>query len=116
MENTSTVTLLEVLPSGDVTHIEVELVYKKGGIDRFSGVNYRRGVYLSVQPVSVRGGLRHNAGFGGELVLIKELKRFSSKCLEDTEVDFTLMSRMIEFVVAKNGLVRTEKEENEFCC
>lgn len=100
----SLINLLEVVPSGDVTHIEVALIYKKGGVDKFSGVDYARGVYLSVEPVRRSDGLSLLGGFGGELMLVKRIDRLTSRCFDDVEVDFLMMNKLINFVVGKNGL------------
>jgi hypothetical protein len=62
------------------------LFYSLGGINYFSGENNRRGIYLSVTPVTLsdNGGFTSESSvmFSGLKMLLKELKRFSKKELD----------------------------------
>jgi hypothetical protein len=93
---------------GQCNLIEVELYYNIGGMNYFSGTSEPRGLYLSVTPVTVTsaGGFktRSYSAFSGVKTLVKELKRFSKKSLEDFEPNESDIDRMINHVVAKNGL------------
>lgn len=62
---------------GDV--IEVEVYYKLGGMNYFSGGVNKRGIYLSISPVNISGGMKSFTAFTGIATCIEELNRKSDK-------------------------------------
>ena len=74
--------LLESIPTTeltDVTHIDVEVYYTKGGANYFSGGATRRGYYLSAKPVKRDGITVSYNLFSGASKLLLEANRFSVK-------------------------------------
>lgn len=77
--------LLESIPCTeleDVTHIDVEVYYTKGGMSYLSGRSTNRGFYLSVRPVKRNGVTVSFELFSGVSRLLLEANRFSEKQME----------------------------------
>lgn len=99
--------LIEV-KEGQATHLKIEIYYSLGGWNYFTGEKERRGLYLSVSPVSrekVGNGYAESySAFSGTKIFLKEMKRFSQKTLDTFEVDPEMQQMLIDHVVASNGL------------
>ena len=89
---------------GDCTHLEVELFYSKGGMNYFTGSPERRGLYVSVQPLTRRENSYGYTAFSGIKQFVKEMGRFNQKALDTFEVDNVVVDKLIEHVVEKNNL------------
>lgn len=99
--------------SGPATHLKIQLYYSKGGMNYFSGTTERRGIYLSVSPVSVFQGNGYTTetytGFSGVKELVEECARFNPKRFEAMEEPADRVKALVEHVCAKNGI--TVKEQ-----
>ncbi|MDN3661128.1 hypothetical protein [Vibrio agarivorans] len=90
--------------------IEIEIHYNLGGYNNWNGNDEARGFYLSVKPemIETREGSpyqsRSYTGFSGIKTCIKELKRFSTKQLENITIERETLSRLLEHVCNRNGL------------
>lgn len=89
---------------GDCTHLDVEVYYDKGGMNYFTGNLERRGLYLSVQPLTKSAQSIGFTAFSGVKKLVKEVGRYSHKALAEFVVDYETMNSMVEHVVQKNNL------------
>jgi len=87
--------------------IDVELYYSKGGMNYFTSSVERRGIYVSVTPVerSADGRWTSVTALSGVKALVAECARFSQKQLDSTVVDPELQQKLIDHVLAKNGIV-----------
>lgn len=90
------------------THLVVKLSYNKGGMNYFTSREEQRGLYLSVIPVT-----RENRGayttesfgaFSGNKQCVLEMSRFNQKKLDSFSVDPEVEQKLIDHVLAKNGL------------
>ena len=95
--------LLSVL-EGNCTHIEIELFYSKGGMNYFTNSNERRGLYLSVQPVTLSERSKSFMGFSGVKQFVKEMNRFTQKALDTFEVDTDMLDKLLQHVIEKNNI------------
>ena len=95
--------LLSVL-EGNCTHIEVELFYTKGGMNYFTSSNERRGLYLSVQPVTISERSKSFIGFSGVKQFVKEMPKFSQKTFDTFEVDTDMLDNLLQHVIDKNNI------------
>lgn len=100
--------LLEVA-TGNVTHIKVELYYAKGGWNYFTGNQERRGLYLSVSPVTRTvhegGGVSESyVGFSGIKQFVLEMKRMNQKTLDNFVIDEKMKKQLIDHVCRKNNI------------
>ncbi len=98
---------------GDCTHLKVETYYNIGGMNYFSGNAEKRGLYISVSPVSRsehEGGLWSESykGFSGTKQLVKEMARFNQKVLDNFKDEVT-EKRLIEHVCRTQGIELEEK-------
>lgn len=59
------------------THVRTEVYYDKGGINYFTYKNTERGYYMSVMPVTRKGGMESYTAFSGTKKLIVPCK---AKC------------------------------------
>lgn len=75
MSRTIELFTLTVASHGDLesTHIEAEIRYNDGSMGS------RRGYYLSVSPVEIKGIWRTYTGFSGKRMFVEEAKRYSAK-------------------------------------
>ncbi len=93
--------------------IDVEVLYAKGGINYFTYVNEKRGYWLSIQPVIIKGdGFISFTAFSGSKVFLEEAKRFSQKKLEELAAQATAIPQykeLLEHVLAKNQLKLWER-------
>jgi len=112
------VKFLEV-ETGDATHLKVEVYYDKGGMNYFTGGVQRRGLYLSVSPVSrsESGGFATESytAFTGTKQLVKELKRFSDKVLNEAAEEFMAQGnetreKLIKHVCNQNNITLKQTE------
>lgn len=62
----------------EITHLEVDLYYSKGGTNHFRGVEGKRGYYLSVQPVRIEDGFIDMVPSKGKKMLLEEAGRRSA--------------------------------------
>lgn len=95
--------LLSVL-EGNCTHIEIELFYSKGGMNYFTNSNERRGLYLSVQPVTISQNSKGYTIFTGVKQFVKEMQKFSQKTFDTFEVDTDILDKLLEHVIEKNNI------------
>lgn len=96
--------------SDKATHLKVEVYYSKGGINYFTGSNEKRGIYLSVSPVTRTeyeggGASEGYTAFSGVKQHLKDMARFSQKALDNFILDSKLREDMINHVCEKNGII-----------
>jgi len=113
------VKFLEV-ETGDATHLKVEVYYDKGGMNYFTGGTQRRGLYLSVSPVKRTeyedgGSSESYTAFTGTKQLVKELKRFSDKVLNEAAEEFMAQGnetreKLIKHVCNQNNITLKQTE------
>lgn len=74
-------------PTGNV--VEVKVYYSKGGMNYFTGTVERRGVYVSVTPLTVDGAVVGYTAFSGYKLFVLELGRYSPRKVEQiaTQLD-----------------------------
>lgn len=84
--------------------IEIELYYKPGGMNYFSGQSELRGYYLGVTPVEKSNGMSSFTAFSGTCTLINAANRFSQKKLDALAVDRPTIQRLLDDVNRKNKL------------
>lgn len=89
---------------GNCTHIEIDVFYSKGGMNYFTSTNERRGLYLSVQPVTISERSRSFMGFSGVKQFVKEMARFNQKALDTFEVDAEMETRLLNHVIENNNI------------
>lgn len=90
---------IETIAKGDgINFIDVDVYYKLGGMNYFTGNVEKRGLYLSASPVKRQNGTTTYTAFSGVGTCVKELKRFSRKAFEEYQVDNELKERMIKQV------------------
>ena len=99
--------------SSNATHLKVELYYSKGGMNYFTSQNERRGLYLSVSPVSRTlhegGGVSERyTAFSGVKQHVLEMSRANQKTLDNFVIDETLKQELIKHVCEKNGITLKE--------
>lgn len=68
--------------------IDVEVEYKKGGMNHFQGVTMPRGVYVSVSPYSRDNGYLVATAFSGLTTCVAQVGRFSPKKLNEVAEAF----------------------------
>jgi hypothetical protein len=107
------------IESEKATHLKVQLYYDKGGMNYFTGGTQRRGLYLSVSPVSrSESGVfatESYTAFTGTKQLIKELKRFSDKALNEAAVEIfaegnETREKLIKHVCNQNNITLKQTE------
>ena len=96
--------------------LKVKLYYSKGGMNYFTGSNERRGLYLSVSPVTRSqhdwGGRSESyTAFSGVKKCVKEMARFNQKQLDTFVVDEADMKQLIDYVVRTNNLELAAEEK-----
>jgi len=98
--------LLKSIPTseGNCTHVDVEVYYSKGGMNYFTSRMETRGLYLSVKPVTRSQNMISYMGFSGTKKLVKEMKMFSRKALNEFSPDPELESNLINYILEKNGI------------
>lgn len=85
--------------------IEIEVKYSLGGMNYFTGKNEKRGYYLHVQPMEVKGGYVTITGFSGAKWLLKETKRKSAKAEQEAIKEANLTKDdCIKLILNKHGL------------
>ncbi|MDR3277970.1 MAG: hypothetical protein LBT12_04285, partial [Oscillospiraceae bacterium] len=66
----------------DITHLDVEVYYDKGGASLFSGGVMPRGYRVSVRPVCRKGNSVSFSLFSGTVKFLMPTHRFSQKQFE----------------------------------
>lgn len=95
--------------TGDATHLKIEVYYSKGGMNYFTSSNEKRGIYISVTPVTKGENSERFVGFSGTKSLLFEMKRFNQKTLDTIEVDAEYEKQLIDHVCQKNNITLEEK-------
>ena len=108
------------IESEKANHLKVELYYDKGGMNYFTGGTERRGLYLSVSPVTLTkyeggGSSEGYIAFTGTKKLVKELKRFSNKALNEAAEEFMAVGNetrenLIKYVCNENDITLKQVE------
>ncbi len=103
---------LKVKPNADkTTHLRVELIYNKGGLNVFTYQTERRGYYLHVTPVRREQNMESFIAFSGTKLLLKEVSRKGTKAEQEAErMAPGRLSELVNYICQKNGL---ELEEGE---
>lgn len=88
--------------------VRVEVGYNEGGMNYFNYKEEKRGLYLSVSPLEIEksGGCicTKYTGFSGVKVLIKEMKRFSQKQLNECMPEQEIVQRLLDSVCTQQGI------------
>ena len=103
---------IKVKPNaGKTTHLRVETIYNKGGMNVFTYQTERRGYYLHVTPVERRGNMEAFVAFSGTKLLLKEVTRKGAKAEQEADsiVDQNL-PKLVDYICQKNGLTLEEGE------
>ena len=101
-----------------VTHLRIELYYRLGGMNYFTGRTENRGYYLSVTPVERRisdGGYTSESctAFSGIKQNVKEVTRKSKKAeIEAEKLATDVVNNLIDYVLRNNGLEIAAQEVN----
>ena len=86
----------------------VKLIYNEGGMNWATSREEKRGLYLHVSPVNIQKEkgyqIRTTTAFTGVKKLVKEMKRFSRKTLDNFEVDSETLQKVKDYVMGSNGL------------
>ncbi len=93
------------------THLRVETIYNKGGMNVFTYNTERRGYYLHVTPVKRERNMESFVAFTGTKMLLKEVTRKGAKAEQEADsiVDQRL-PELVKYVCQKNGLTLEEGE------
>lgn len=95
---------LPLEPNESATHLKVEVYYSKGGMNYFTGSNEKRGIYLSVSPVTRRENSESYIGFSGIKKHLVDMARFSQKTFDNFVVSPETEKELIDYVCEKNGI------------
>ena len=95
---------LPLEPNSSATHLKVEIYYSKGGANYFTGTNEKRGIYLSVSPVTRGENSESYIGFSGIKKHLVDMARFSQKTFDNFVVTPETEKELIDYVCAKNGI------------
>jgi hypothetical protein len=100
---------IEIKDNPKATHLKVSLYYSMGGMNYFTGTNERRGIWLSVSPVTrtvyPEGGSSEGyTAFTGVKECLKEMARFNQNTFDRFSIPETNLERMIDHVCEKNGI------------
>lgn len=95
---------LPLEPNSSATHLKVEIYYSKGGANYFTGTNEKRGIYLSVSPVTRKENSESYMGFSGIKKHLVDMARFSQKTFDNFVVTPETEKELIDYVCAKNGI------------
>lgn len=100
--------IIRSLPTTELNRfVEVEVYYDAGGRSFLLGEFNKRGYYLAVQPVKREGNCKSILAFSGTKTLIKEVKRFSARELQEAALQATQLpvyQKLLNHVLAKNNL------------
>jgi hypothetical protein len=100
--------IIRSLPTTELNRfVEVEVYYDAGGRSFLSGEFNKRGYYLAVQPVKREGNCKSMVAFSGTKALIEEVKRFSTRKLQEAALQATQLPnyrKLLDHVLAKNNL------------
>lgn len=86
------------------THIKIELYYSKGGMNHFTSRSEARGLYVSVQPVTISDRIISFSAFSGVKQHVKPMKAFSQKALDTFVPEPELIQKLINHVLNDQGL------------
>ena len=67
----------------DDTDLKIKVYYNKGGFNKFTHENIRRGIYFSISPVRRDEIWESYTPFSGATICVKELNRKSDKALNE---------------------------------
>ena len=95
---------LPLEPNSSATHLKVEIYYSKGGANYFTGTNEKRGIYLSVSPVTRGENSESYIGFSGIKKHLVDMARFSQKTFDNFVVTPETEKELIDYVCAKNAI------------
>jgi hypothetical protein len=102
---------LPLEPNSSATHLKVEVYYSKGGMNYFTSSNEKRGIYLSVSPVTRRENSESYMGFSGVKKHLVDMARFSQKTFDNFVVTPEIEKELIDHVCQKNGVKVLEVTE-----
>lgn len=102
---------LPLEPNSSATHLKVEVYYSKGGMNYFTSSNEKRGIYLSVSPVTREENSESYMGFSGIKKHLVDMARFSQKTFDNFVVSPETEKELIDFVCQKNGIKVLEVTE-----
>lgn len=95
---------LPLEPNASATHLKVEVYYSKGGMNYFTSSNEKRGIYLSVSPVTRKENSESYMGFSGIKKHLVDMARFSQKTFDNFVVTPETEKELIDYVCAKNAI------------
>jgi hypothetical protein len=95
---------IEIKDNPKATHLKVSLYYSLGGANYFTGTNERRGIWLSVSPVTKDDVSESYTAFTGVKECLKEMARFNQNTFNYFSIPETNLERMIDHVCEKNGI------------
>lgn len=85
------------------THLNIRIYYNKGGISYYNNEVYKRGFYITVQPVELKEILMTSKLGSGITKLLFEVNRYSEKQLKIAiEQGKKIQDELIELVIEKN--------------
>lgn len=98
---------------GKATHLKIEVYYAIGGMNYFSSSVEKRGLYLSVSPVSRSkhegiGFSESYTGFSGIKEHVLDMARFNQKKFDSYVVDETQLQKLIDYVLVRQNIVLKE--------
>lgn len=92
--------------------VRVDINFQEGGMNYATYEVQKRGLYLSVSPLKITetGVMQctEYLGFSGNNMLIKELKRFSRKQLDECAPDVETIQAVLDIVCDRNGIARQD--------
>lgn len=109
MKDSRLIKSLEV-KEGRATHVDIQLYYSIGGMNYFTGNNETRGLYVSASPYTKNSFSKSFTAFSGVKQLVKEMKRFNKKTLDEFILDEKLVDDLLNNVLEKNNIVLKENQ------
>lgn len=95
---------LPLEPNTSATHLKVEIYYSKGGMNYFTCSNEKRGIYLSVSPVTRKENSESYMGFSGVKKHLVDMARFNQKTFDNFVVSPETEKELIDYVCQKNNI------------
>lgn len=95
---------LQLETNSSATHLKVEVYYSKGGMNYFTGSNEKRGIYLSVSPVTRSERSESYMGFSGIKKHLVDMARFNQKTFDNFVVSPEIEKELIDHVCEKNSI------------
>jgi uncharacterized ubiquitin-like protein YukD len=99
---------------GNATHLKIEMYYAMGGTNYFSSNVEKRGLYLSVSPVSRSASedgkyvSESYTGFSGIKEHVLDMARFNQKKFDTYVVDETRLQVLIDYVLKNQNITLKE--------